>query len=188
MISAFSRQGTATLADTAKIRSAIDSTIRALEARPQNGIGTSTTTATLVDGFRCEVSEGRWTLQTDLSEGDGGGDAGPTPGVLGRGALASCLAMGIVIQAAQMGIGLDALTIEVQCDWDASASLGLNDATPPGYTEVRVAVRLASSAPKDQLRDLVRIAERYSSYVDVFRRAQDVAITLEANGVPIALR
>lgn len=171
------------LVDAGKIRTAIENNIEALTLRPADGIGTSTTTASLVGGFRCEVSEGRWKLLADLPPSEGGDDTGPTPGVLGRGALASCLAMGIVIQASRMDIALDALTVEVQCDWDAGAALGLSDGTPPGYTQVRIGVRIQSSASEDRLRELVSSAERCSSYVDVFRRATNVEVAVQAISV-----
>ena len=92
--------------------------------------------------------------------------------------------MGIVIQAAKMHVALDNLTVEVQCDWDASGALELNDSAPPSYTDVRVIVRIQSGAPEGKVRELVGIAERYSSYIDVFRRALDVEVEVQMVAVP----
>ena len=86
----------------------------------------------------------------------GGDDTAPTPGVLGRGALASCLTMGIAIWAARLGVPFDALEVEVQADFDARGELGVGNGVPPGYSEVRYVVAIESPAPRDELDELLR--------------------------------
>ena len=112
----------------------------------------------------------------------GGEDTAPTPGMLGRGALASCLAIGITIWAARMGIAIDALEVEVQGDFDARGELGVGEDIPPGYQEIRYIISMDSSAPPEVLADLLETAERHSPYLDVFGRAQTMERTLRVNG------
>jgi hypothetical protein len=66
----------------------------AVERRIGFGRATNTASITLVDGLRCSSEEGAWSIDTDLPAGLGGSGSAPTPGVLLRAALGSCLAMG----------------------------------------------------------------------------------------------
>ena len=156
---------------TQRIREISERNVRLLEARPDRGRLTGVTRARIAQGLRCEISEGGWTLAADMPAKAGGEDSAPTPGVLGRGALASCLAMGITMWAARLGVPLASVEVEVHADFDARGELGVGDARA-GYEEVRRVVRIASPAPEAVLADLVDTAERHSPYLDVFGRAQ----------------
>jgi uncharacterized OsmC-like protein len=104
----------------------------------------------------------------------GGAGAGPSPGVLGRGALGSCLALGYAMWAARLGVVLDSVEVEVQADYDSRGELGVADDVAPGYSQVRYHVTIASRAPEEDVRRVVETADKYSPYRDVFARANDV--------------
>src|SRR5262249_53768554 len=95
----------------------------------------------------------------------------PTPGVLGRAALGSCLAIGYMMRAAAFGVPIASLEVEVQADYDAGALYGVGEA-PPGYTEIRYIVTVESNASEEALRRGLDEADAHSPYLDVFRRAQ----------------
>ena len=128
------------MTDAAGLKRATERSARAIKLRPSVARGTSVSRATILDGCVCEIVEGPWKLIADLPKREGGSNKGPTPGVLGRGALGSCLAMGIVMHAAAHDVPLDALSVEVQADWDGRGYLGLSQDAPPGYTRLRVTV------------------------------------------------
>jgi len=174
------------MTDTRSIKRALERNTKAISLRPAVGLGTSITRATVTNGCTCEITDGPWKFISDLPESEGGTNQGPTPGVLGRGALVSCLAMGIVIRAAEMEIPLDSVAVEVHADWDARGYLGLGEGVPPGYTQLRVIVDIISSASEERVRELVAIAERLSPYVDTFRRGNDVRIDLRVAQAPPA--
>ena len=109
-----------------------------------------------------------------MGEKSGGSGAGPNPGVLGRGALGSCLALGYAMWAYRLDVPLDAIEVEVEADYDARGELGVSDDVPPGYTQVRYIVTVASSAPEEDVRRVINTADKYSPYRDVFARAHDV--------------
>jgi uncharacterized OsmC-like protein len=169
------------MADQLAIREIAERTVQMLAAKPTRGHLTRATKARLVDGLRCEIEEGPWRFAADLPRKVGGDDSAPTPGALGRGALASCLTIGIASWAARLGVPLEAVEVEVQADFDARGELGM-DGVPPGYSEVRYLVAIASPAPKDELERLLAIAERASPYLDVFGRPMALRRTLRLNG------
>ena len=84
---------------------AFERNAKALSLRPTLGIGTATTTVRVRDGLTCEIEDGPWKLTADMGEKQGGGNQGPNPGVLGRGALGSCLAMSYVMWAEDGAVG-----------------------------------------------------------------------------------
>jgi len=155
-----------------RIKSAIERITKTLLQKPSFGLGTGISRATVVDGLTCEVQEGKWKFTIDMPEVAGGNGAGPTPGVFGRAALGSCLAIGYMMRAAQLGIPISSLEVEVQADYDDGPLFGTNPSIPPGYLEVRYSVTIKSEASEEVLVKLIHEADERSPYLDVFSRAQ----------------
>ena len=159
------------MAEQCAIREIVERNVELLALKPSRGHLTCTTKARLVGGLRCEIEEGRWRLAADLPAKVGGEDTAPTPGVLGRAALAGCLTIGIAHWAARLGVPIGSLEVEVEADFDARGELGVGDGIPPGYSEVRYAIAIESPAPKHEVDRLLDLAEHHSPYLDVFGRA-----------------
>jgi uncharacterized OsmC-like protein len=164
-------RGSTVMSNRLTIREAAERSIQLLALKPSRGYITCATKARLVYGLRCEIEEGPWKLAADMPAKVGGGETAPTPGLLGRAALASCLVIGIATWAARQGVRIDTVEVEVEADFDARGELGVGNGVPPGYTEVRYAVSIQSAAPKQALEGVLDLAERHSPYLDVFGRA-----------------
>jgi uncharacterized OsmC-like protein len=163
-----------------RIRTAFERSAQAIRLRPSIGAHTAVSRVVVQQGVRCEIEEGRWKLVSDLSEKAGGGGDGPDPGVLGRAAFGSCLAMAYVQWFAHLGVPLDRLAIEVQADFDAGAQYGVGD-SPPGYTEVRYHVAVVSGAPAAEVERALDEAEKHCPYWDVFARPQALRRTFDVS-------
>jgi uncharacterized OsmC-like protein len=170
------------MADPQVIREISERNMQLLAARPTRGQLSCATTARLTGGMRCEIAEGPWTFAADMPAKVGGDESAPTPGVLGRGALASCLVISLAAWAARLGVPIEALEVEVQADFDARGELGMGDGIPAGYSEVRYTVSLRSPAARADLDRLLDLAERHSPYLDVFGRAIALRRTVRLNG------
>src|SRR5262245_45265331 len=151
------------MSDPVTIRNAVERDVRAITLRASVGQGTAVTRAKLADGLSCEISDGNWKFTAGMGS-YGGSHAGATPGVYGRAALASGLAIGYAIWAARLEIQIDSLEVEVQADFDARGELGVDDAIPPGYLAVRYIINISSPAPESEVMRLVETAEKYSSW------------------------
>lgn len=158
----------------AGVREALERNVRAVAAHRSVGRGTAATRAVLKPGLECTVTEGPHALTVAMTPKYGGTGAGPNPGVLGRAALASCLALGYGMWASRLGVAFDALEVEVQADYDVSGELGVDDAVRPGYGAVRYLVTVTSSSPEAEVLRVLDAADRHSSYRDIF-----------GNGVPL---
>jgi uncharacterized OsmC-like protein len=146
---------------------------RAVSLRPSLGQGTAVTHVTLRDGLACDIRDGQWELTTGMGPKSGGTGEGPDPGVLGRGALGSCLAVGYALWAAKAGLPLTSLEVEVRADYDVRGEYGL-DGIPPGYEQIRYVVTVESEAEEKEVLRVLDEADAYSPYLNLFRHPQDV--------------
>lgn len=152
-----------------EIRSALERNDRALSLRPGVAKGTAVTRVTWREGLTAEAVEGPWKLTIGMTSKYGGSDAGPNPGVYGRTAFGSCLVMGYAMWAARLGVPIEALTVEVEADYDARGELALAPDVRPGYLAMRYVVTIRSPAPEADIMHMLDTADRYSSYLDDFR-------------------
>jgi len=105
----------------------------------------------------------------------GSGDV-PCSGDVLLGALAACQETTLRMVAANMGIELESLEVEIEADWDARGTLALGD-YPIGLTAIRCNTRV--TVPQDvrgeRAERLLRSAEKYCVVLNTLR-----------NGVPVA--
>ncbi len=153
------------------LKTSIERSIRALSLRPNVGQGSATTTVKVRSGVTCDIEDGSWKLVADEMPGDGGAGLGPDPGVFGRAALGSCLAMGYAMWAAKLDIPVDSVEVVVEVDYDARGMYGVDDSVSPGWTAVRYTAHISSPAGEEKVRELVEFADRHSPLLDDFRRA-----------------
>ncbi len=163
-----------------RIRTAVNRARKALDRMDSVGRGTARTRARIRDGLTCEVADGPWSFVADMPEKAGGDAQGPDPGVYGRAALASCLAIGYSMWAAHQGVPIHSLEVEVEADYDARPEYGVSD-DPPGYKQMRWVVRVESPAPEDEVREVLATTEARSPFLALFRHPQDVRRQLVIN-------
>ena len=156
------------------IRDAIERAAKVLAQRPSAGQKTARTTVRLKPALECDIEEGPWRLGVGMSPIYGGNNAGPTPGVLGRAALGSCLAIGYGMWAARLGVPIDSLEVVVEADMDSRGELGVAEDVSPGYLQIRYIVTVGSRAPEADIRRVIDTADRHSSYHDIFSRANQL--------------
>lgn len=154
-----------------KIKEAVSRSAKALTLKPKLGLGKGISKSKVVNGLSCEITEGNYKLIADMPESVGGNASGPAPGVYGRAAFGSCLAIGYMMKASAMNIKIGSLEVEVQADYDDGALLGTSSA-PPGYLEVRYTVTVESDAAEDEILQMLDLADNQSPYLDVFTRQQ----------------
>jgi len=111
----------------------------------------------------------------------GDGDV-PCSGDLLLGALAACQETTIRMVAANMGIELESLEVEIEADWDARGTLAMG-AYPIGLTAIRskTAVRVPGDVRGERADRLLRSAEKYCVVLNTLRHGVPVesSFTLE---------
>lgn len=158
------------MSDPKTIKKAFERNRKAVELRPKIGRKTVTTKVRLVEGTTCEVVHPEWTFKADIGKTEGGNDKGPGPGILQRGALGACLAIGYVQQAAVMEIPIEHIEVTVEAENDYSGRFGIED-LPPGSQQLKYKVFIESPAGEDEIKKVIEEADRLSPVLDDFKRA-----------------
>jgi len=118
-------------------------------------------------------------LRTDMPKGIGGTESVPSPGWIFRAAAASCVASLIAIRAAQTGIQLTSVDVEVDSESDDRGILGLDPAIPAGALSVKVAVAIVSPGTRrDAVEALARWAIEHCPVMDNIARAVPVKLDI----------
>jgi len=157
-----------------RIRDSFDRMQHVFGKRPAAAQATATMRARVIDGLRCEAREGEWQFALDMPADAGGTGAGPTPGVHGRAALASCLAMSYSIELARDGIEARSIEVELKVDYDHRGMLGMANVSP-GYLDVRHTLYLECDAPRDAVQAVLDRALHNSPYLHIFANPQPVS-------------
>ena len=91
-------------------------------------------------------------------------------------ALASCLSVGFVYNAAAQGIAVDALELDLEGVLDLHAFLGLSDETRAGYKEITVTYRVEADASDERIDELCAYVQRTSPVMDILRNPVPVKV------------
>ena len=155
---------------TAGAAGAIERLESAVARRPGFGVGTSRSVTTSIDGIRCSTAEGSWCTDTDLPAALGGTGSAPTPSVLLRAALGSCMAMSYALRAAKHRIELSSIRVTVETDSEIAGMLLVDSEAPAGFTGTRYHVEIESPAAHDEVLRVIDEGDRLSPLLDVFTR------------------
>lgn len=93
-------------------------------------------------------------------------------------ALASCIAVGFVYNAAARGIEVSALTSTVEGELDLRGFLGLSDAVRPGFQAIRFRYQATTTASRAEVEELCAYVQRTSPVLDIIRNAVPVTVEL----------
>ena len=138
---------------------------------------------TMIQSFYGAGSEDSSRTEPFVLEGDEppvllGENAGPNAVEAVLHALASCLTVGYIYNAAALGIHIEDLEFELEGDLDLHAFLGLSDMVRPGYENIRLTYRVKSDAPREKLEELCAYVQKTSPVLDIIRNPVPVSITL----------
>ena len=116
----------------------------------------------LRDGMACDVELDDRALRVDLSASEGGSGSGPHPGQLMRASLGACMAIGYRLWGARLDVPIDAVEVDVGCDYDARGQMGLAHDVAIGWERLRFVVTIVSPAAEAEVRRVVETADRLS--------------------------
>lgn len=146
----------------AELKALFERKARVMARRPAFGRGSAQARISLGDGLACDVEHSDRTLLVDQPASEGGGGAGPPPDQLMRAAIGASLAMGYRLWGAHLGVAIDAVELEMTCEYDLRGQLGVADDVAAGWQSVRFDVTIASDAPEEAVRRVVETADRLS--------------------------
>jgi len=136
----------------------------------------------LEDGLSCSSRDGDYIIPSDLPSGLGGTASAPTPSMLLRAAVGSCLAMGYRLRAARHRVPITSIEVLVETDSDIAGMLIPDGPARPGFLSLHYHVEIQSSAPPAAVARIVDEADRLSPVLDVVTAGSQPRRTLLING------
>lgn len=138
----------------------------------------------LADPLHCEVvpaSVPGVTWRSGAHEAVGGEGDAPCSADLLLGALAACQEITLRMVAANLGIGLKELEVQVEGDWDPRGTLAMGAEFPIGLTAIRCRTRIAvdEDVVGERAERLLRSAERYCVVLNTLRQGVPVESTFQ---------
>lgn len=94
-------------------------------------------------------------------------------------ALASCLGVGFVYNAAAKGIKIESLEFDIEGSLDLQGFLGLSKTIRPGYEDITVRYKVQADATRGQLEELCEYVQKTSPVLDVIKNPVKVRVELE---------
>lgn len=93
-------------------------------------------------------------------------------------ALASCLTVGFVYNAAAQGISVESLEFKLEGNLDLHGFLGLSETTRPGYEDIKVQCKIKADASREKLEALCALVQKTSPVLDIIRKPVPVTLGL----------
>lgn len=149
------------MSDVETLKASFERVKKLLTIKPGKGQYTTTTKVRVRNGTTCNIEHKHWTFTADIGEIEGGNDAGPGPGILQRGAIGSCLAIGYAKWAAWLDVPIDNIEVDVQAEVDARGAYGI-DGISPAHKRMKYIVRIESPAPDDKIYEVIEKADAHS--------------------------
>jgi uncharacterized OsmC-like protein len=123
----------------------------------------------LAEGMRCETTARGHVLVSDEPRSLGGSDSAQSPIEILVSSLATCQAVTYQLWAAELGIAVDRIEVDVEGHIDLRGLLGMDD-VPAGYDLMRVRVRLDGPEPPERYRELADAVDAHCPVLDVLSR------------------
>ncbi|TAN32453.1 OsmC family peroxiredoxin [bacterium] len=133
----------------------------------------------LTDPRHCAVSPVEFpdvTIRAGLHPAAGGAGDTPCSGDILASALAICEESTLRSVAANLGLELESVQVDVRIHWDFRGTMGLDRDVPVGATgiEMRTHVRVKEGVDAERAKRLLASAERYCSTLQTLRHGVEV--------------
>lgn len=105
----------------------------------------------------------------DEPEALGGGNTAANPVEYALASLGSCQAISYRVWAAELGVELDKVEVEIEGDIDLRGFFGLDETVRPGFNAIRMRVRLMGPEPAARYEKLAAAVDAHCPVLDLFR-------------------
>lgn len=93
-------------------------------------------------------------------------------------ALASCIAVGFVYNAAAQGIKVEELEMDLEGDLDLHGFLGLSENVRPGFENIQLNYYVKADASEEKIKELCSYVQKTSPVLDIIRNPVPVSVNM----------
>ncbi len=145
---------------------------------PEAAQMTFTVGAALTEGLRMDVDIRQHRITVDEPKGLGGTDTGPNPVELVLASLTTCQAITYRVWAMKLGIALESVNVEADGDIDLRGFFGVDDTVRPGFSAVRLRVKLDGPESPERYRELAHAVDEHCPVLDFTGTAVPIERTI----------
>src|SRR5580698_8064365 len=158
----------------------IEDTRKAISDDAASAQAAFTAQGTLVGVTEVDVQTGAHTFKVDEPPALGGADAAANPVQYALASLGSCQAVTYRFWAEQLGIPFDSLTVRLEGDLDIRGFFGFDDTVRPGFTAIRVDVRVSGPESAERYAELAAAVDAHCPVLDLFTNSVPVTRTIQS--------
>jgi uncharacterized OsmC-like protein len=156
----------------------IADTRKAVDDDAANAQAVFSAQGTLVGITEVDIRTGTHTFKVDEPPALGGADAAANPVQYALASLGSCQAITYRFWAEQLGIPFDSLTVRLEGDLDIRGFFGFDDTVRPGFTAIRVDVRVSGPETAERYAELAAAVDAHCPVLDLFANSVPVTRTI----------
>jgi uncharacterized OsmC-like protein len=149
-------------------------------ADPGRALVTLTARGSLDDSeIACSVETGRALVQAGLHPATGGDGSFACSGDMLLQALVACA--GVTLRSVAINRGMEVTgVVRAEGDLDFRGTLGVDRSAPVGFRAVRLIFELESTAPREELDELIAATERYCVVYQTLARSPELEVGLQS--------
>ena len=127
------------------------------------------------------ITAGKHVFFVDEPAALAGDDVAASPVEYALGALISCQIVVYRLYAQNLGIRVDSISAEAEGDLDVRGLFGVDESVRPGFSAVRLTVRVTGPESDARYEDLHAAVDAHCPVLDLFANSTPVTVTLVAN-------
>lgn len=149
-----------------------------IAASPENAELTFSATGTAQGSVSSVIKAGKHTFAVDEPTPLAGDDAAPNPVEYALGALISCQVVVYRLYAHNLGLTIDELEVSAEGDLDVRGLFGADEYVRPGFSAVRVTVKVTGPDSDKQYQELQKTVDAHCPVFDIFTNPTPIDVTV----------
>lgn len=127
------------------------------------------------------LQAGKHIFHIDEPAGLAGDDIAASPVEFALGAFIACQIVVYRLYAQNLGISIESIEAEVEGDLDVRGIFGMDQTVRPGFSEVRLTVKITGPDSEERYADLQEFVDKNCPVLDLFANPTPVRLSLIAN-------
>jgi uncharacterized OsmC-like protein len=133
----------------------------------------------LGEGVSCSVQTGKALVEAGLHPATGGPGYQVCSGDMLLEALVACAGVTLSAVATAMDIPVQSGHLRAEGELDFRGTLGVSKEVPVGFKDIRLRIKLDTTAPPDKIAKLIELTERYCVVLQTLRTPLTVTTIVE---------
>jgi uncharacterized OsmC-like protein len=145
--------------------------------RPETALVTLRAEGRVGENMTCKIESGKARVEAGLHPATGGDGQSACSADMLLEALVGCAGVTLSAVATALGVSLRDAIIRAEGDLDFRGTLGVSKEVPVGFKQIRLNFDLDTDASEEQLKNLIRLTERYCVVYQTLSQSPNIAVS-----------